>query len=174
MWRHIFPLCWKRSRQPVSYPVFLLSMQEIIALPTDSTNSWRHMRPPAWLSLRFSLKGFVCAFAECWVKTMFCSRIFIGKWLTANVAAGKNVRGTQGSLKKLCESLNECEKSRKKAKWLGSREMFLKMQIQGNPKFNPFSRIRRFSSSKNIKRFFRILQRFQTLPRVGSRPLNKV
>ena len=26
MWRHIFPPCWKRSRQPVSYPVFLLSM----------------------------------------------------------------------------------------------------------------------------------------------------
>ena len=25
MWRHIFPLCWNRSRQPVSYPVFLLS-----------------------------------------------------------------------------------------------------------------------------------------------------
>ena len=26
LWRHIFPLCWNRSRQPVSYPVFLLSM----------------------------------------------------------------------------------------------------------------------------------------------------
>ena len=26
MWRHIFPLCWNRSRRPVSYPVFLLSM----------------------------------------------------------------------------------------------------------------------------------------------------
>ena len=26
MWRHIFPLCWNRPRQPVSYPVFLLSM----------------------------------------------------------------------------------------------------------------------------------------------------
>ena len=50
----------------------------------------------------------------------------------------------------------------------------LKMQIQGNPKFNPFSRIRRFSSSKNINSFFRNLQRFQTLPRVSSRPLNKV
>ena len=47
---------------------------------------------------------------------MFCSRIFVGKWLTANVAAGKNVRGTQGSLKKLSEALNKCEKSRKKAK----------------------------------------------------------
>ena len=50
----------------------------------------------------------------------------------------------------------------------------LKMQIQGNPKFNPFSRIRRFSSSKNINSFFRNLQRFQTLPRVSSRPLNEV
>ena len=29
MWRHIFPLCWKRSRQPVSYPVFLLSMTHL-------------------------------------------------------------------------------------------------------------------------------------------------
>ena len=28
MWRHIFPLCWNRSCQPVSYPVFLLSMAE--------------------------------------------------------------------------------------------------------------------------------------------------
>ena len=27
MWRHIFPLCWNRSRQPVSCPVFLLSMK---------------------------------------------------------------------------------------------------------------------------------------------------
>ena len=26
MWRHIFPLCWNRSRQSVFYPVFLLSM----------------------------------------------------------------------------------------------------------------------------------------------------
>ena len=33
---------------------------------------------------------------------------------------------------------------------LGSREMFLKIQIQGNPKFHPFAQIRRFSSSKNI------------------------
>ena len=31
MWRHIFPLCWNRSRQPVSYPVFLLSMLKPIA-----------------------------------------------------------------------------------------------------------------------------------------------
>ena len=32
--------------------------------------------------------------------------IFIGKWKTANVAAEKNVRGIQGSLKKWSESLN--------------------------------------------------------------------
>ena len=29
LWRHIFPLCWNRSRQPVSYPVFLLSMVQV-------------------------------------------------------------------------------------------------------------------------------------------------
>ena len=52
------------------------------------------------------------------VKTLFFfSRIFIGIWETTSVAAGKNVRVTQGSLKKWSESLNTCEKSGKKAKY---------------------------------------------------------
>ena len=49
--------------------------------------------------------------------------------------------------------------------WPGSREMF----IQGSLKFNPFLRILRVNSSKNIKRFLRNLKRFQTLPSVWSR-----
>ena len=48
---------------------------------------------------------------------MLFSRIFIGIWQITSVAAGKNVRGTQGSLKKWSESLNKCEKSGKKAKY---------------------------------------------------------
>ena len=47
----------------------------------------------------------------------FFSRVFIGIWETTSVAAGKNVRRTQGSLKKWSESLNKCEKSGKKAKY---------------------------------------------------------
>ena len=53
--------------------------------------------------------------------------------------------------------------------WPGSREMFLKKRIQGSLKFNPFQRILLFNSSKNMKRFFRNLKRFQTLPLVWSR-----
>ena len=45
------------------------------------------------------------------------SRIFIGIWETTSVAAGKNVRGTQGSLKRWSKSLNKCEKFGKKAKY---------------------------------------------------------
>ena len=46
----------------------------------------------------------------------FFSRLFIGIWEASSVAAGKNVRGSQGSLRKWSESLNKCEKSGKKAK----------------------------------------------------------
>ena len=41
-------------------------------------------------------------------------RVFYGDMVTTSVAAGKNVRGTRGSL--WSESLNKCEKSGKKAK----------------------------------------------------------
>ena len=49
-------------------------------------------------------------------------RVFLsGYGKTTSVAAGKKVRGTQGSLKKWCESLNECEKSVKKAKYVAAK-----------------------------------------------------
>ena len=35
---HIFPLCWNRSRQPFSHPVFLLSMMWSIYKKTETEN----------------------------------------------------------------------------------------------------------------------------------------
>ena len=46
MWRHIFPLCWNRSRQPVSYPVFLLSIWTLYSLIADLTRVKRAQRSP--------------------------------------------------------------------------------------------------------------------------------
>ena len=47
-----------------------------IALRTDFKNRLRLIRPPAWLRQTLLLKGFVCAFTECWVKTLFFFRVF--------------------------------------------------------------------------------------------------
>ena len=87
-----------------------------------------------------------------------------------SVAAGKNVRGTQGSPKKWSESLNKCEISGKKAKYAtfcGSDQAAGKCLERGRYmtvlNFIPFSRIPRLNSSKNIKCFFRNLKRFQSI-----------
>ena len=58
MWRHIFPLCWNRSPQPVSYPVFQLSVAEHsfseIQLRALRNSPWRHLFPRTqkWCDLK--------------------------------------------------------------------------------------------------------------------------
>ena len=91
----------------------LCSSSRLIALRTDSKNSQRLIRPPAWLrqtllpTQRLCMRVYRVLTAES--KHCFFSRIFIGIWETTSVAAGKNVRVTQGSLKKWSESLNMWE-----------------------------------------------------------------
>ena len=86
----------------------LCSSSRLIALRTDSKNSQRLIRPPAWLrQTLLPTEGFVCAFTESVSQNIvFFSRIFVGIWETTSVAAGKNVRGSQGSLRKWSESLS--------------------------------------------------------------------
>ena len=49
------------------------------------------------------------------VVVVFFALIFVEIWEKSSVAAGKNVGGSQGSLRKWSESLNKCEKCGKKA-----------------------------------------------------------
>ena len=49
-------------------------------------------------------------------QNIVCFAYFYTDMQTTSNAAGKNMRGTQGSLKKWSESLNKCDKTGKKAK----------------------------------------------------------
>ena len=124
----LFPLSWAGIQMKIG------------SLRTDSKNNLRQMRPPVWLRqaqtvfASHGLKGFVCAFTECWVKKIFTSRIFIGKWpVNSSVAAGKNVTETHGSLKSDLSPITNARNPKRKQstlcfvlEWLGSREIFLK------------------------------------------------
>ena len=92
----------------------------------------RWLRQAQTVFASHGLKGFVCAFTECWVKKIFTSRIFIGKWpVNSSVAAGKNVTETHGSLKSDLSPITNARNPKRKQstlcfvlEWLGSREMF--------------------------------------------------